>query len=73
LAERLLSGKKLPLTFKDASIIKEIFQAVFVAHSQKLGLIDENNLVISGDGSKLPIGLLPMGKRFVNARANVTA
>jgi hypothetical protein len=34
LADRLLSDRKLPLRLTDASIIKEIFQAVFVAHSQ---------------------------------------
>lgn len=68
LAERLLSGKKLPLRFKDASIIKEIFQAVFVAHSQKLGLIYENNLVISGDGSKLPTWASPYGKKICECK-----
>jgi hypothetical protein len=64
LAHRLLSGRKLPLRFSDASIIKEIFHAVFVAHSQELGLIDEDNLIISGDGSKLPTWASPYGKKI---------
>jgi hypothetical protein len=64
LAHRLLSGRKLPFRFSDASIIKEIFDAVFVAHSQELGLIDENALIISGDGSKLPTWASPYGKKI---------
>jgi len=37
LADLLLGGKKLPLRFSDAFILKEIFQTVFV--SEELGLI----------------------------------
>jgi len=68
LAERLLSGKKLPLRFSDASIIKEIFERVFVAHSKRLGLIDEDNLIISGDGSKFPTRASPYGKKICECK-----
>jgi hypothetical protein len=47
LADRLLEGKKLPLRFSHASIIKEIFQTVFVTHAQEIGLISES-LILSG-------------------------
>lgn len=67
LADRLLSGKKLPLTFASASIIKEIFQTVFVAHSQELGLIDEH-LILSGDGSKLPTWASPYGEKICECK-----
>jgi hypothetical protein len=68
LADHLLSGKKLPLTFRDASIIKEIFQIIFVAHSQKLGLIDMDDLIISGDGSKFPTWASPYGKKICECK-----
>jgi len=68
LAQRLLSGKQLPLRFKDASIIKEIFDAIFVKHSQELGLIDEDNLIISGDGSKFPTWASPYGKKICECK-----
>jgi hypothetical protein len=68
LAQRLLSGKKLPLRFSDASIIKEIFATVFVSHSQELGLIDQNNLIISGDGSKLPTWASPYGEKICECK-----
>jgi len=61
LADRLLEGKRLPLRFSSASIIKEIFDVVFVAHSKKLGLLNEA-LIISGDGSKLPTWVSPHGR-----------
>jgi len=62
LADRLLEGKKLPLRFSSASIIKEIFAVVFVAHSQEIGL--EESLIISGDGSKLPTWASPYGEKI---------
>ncbi len=68
LAHRLLCGKKLPLRFSDASIIKEIFDAVFVSHSQELGLIDLDNLIISGDGSKLPTWASPYGEKICGCK-----
>ena len=64
LADRLLEGKKLPLKFLDASLIKEIFSVVFVAHSQEIGLIEPESLVISGDGSKLPTWASPYGEKI---------
>ena len=68
LAHRLLSGKKLPLRFSDASVIKEIFANVFVSHSQELGLIDLDNLIISGDGSKLPTWASPYGEKICDCK-----
>jgi hypothetical protein len=68
LADRLLSGKKLPLTFRDASMIKEIFQVIFVAHSQNLGLIDMDDLIISGDGSKFPTWASPYGEKICECK-----
>jgi hypothetical protein len=68
LADRLLSGKKLPLRFRDASIIKEVFDVVFAAHSKELGLIDEDNLIISGDGSKFPTWASPYGKKLCECK-----
>ena len=67
LADRLLSGKKLPLTFQDASIIKEIFYTVFVTHSKELGLI-EDSLIISGDGAKLPTWASCYGKKICSCQ-----
>ena len=64
LADRLLEGKKLPMRFSSASIIKEIFSVVFVAHSQEMGLIQEESLILSGDGSKLPTWASPYGKKI---------
>lgn len=68
LAHRLLCGKKLPLRFSDASLIKEIFNAVFVTHSQELGLIDDDDLIISGDGSKFPTWASPYGKKICECK-----
>lgn len=67
LADRLLLGKKLPLRFADASIIKDIFHTVFVTHSEELGLISEP-LTISGDGSKLPTWASPYGKKICDCQ-----
>jgi hypothetical protein len=68
LADRLLEGKKLPLKFSDASVIKEIFSVVFVAHSQEIGLIQEESLIISGDGSKLPTWASPYGEKICQCK-----
>lgn len=68
LANRLLSGKRLPLRFKCASIIKNIFSSIFVFHSQELGLVKDDNLIISGDGSKLPSWASPYGKKICSCQ-----
>jgi len=68
LADRLLEGKKLPLRNTSASIIKEIFSVIFVAHSKEIGLIEETSLIISGDGSKLPTWASPYGKKICQCK-----
>jgi len=64
LASRLLCGKKLPLRFSSASICPEIFDTVFVAYSQELGLIENDELILSGDGSLLPTWASPYGEKI---------
>jgi len=64
LADRLKDGKKLPMRNSSASIIKEIFAIVFIAHSQEIELIEQESLIISGDGSKLPTWASPYGEKI---------
>lgn len=62
LSDNLIAG--IPITDNPESILQDIFFKIAVLPSVRLGLIDAENLTLSGDGTAVPSHNSPIGRRI---------